>query len=370
MNLARRDITWAAGVLVCLVVGGILAVSPPERRDDLLARVVARSLNSDREQGGGSMVDWVPTAQGIGFRYGLVRVNDNHPWAGLVLRLAKAEGGPIDLLEGERLEIRARSSRGFPVRLHLISDDAPPPGRERDSTRWIYHALEFKPDGTRAGFNWAAFTVPSWWRVRNSRSDDQRLDLLDRARAIEIQSGDSPSGHDSSVVEIFELQRVGDSRSAKRLGWGLLLLGSAVVAGLVWRKRAERRAAADSRAVGASLVPGPVSLDDPRSRQASQLVGRLGEQFADPELSLERFAAAEGLSPRLVAALIKEATGLHFKGALNELRLGEAARLLKQSKGGISEIGYAVGFQNASHFGRAFREKFGVSPSEYRAKTD
>ena len=317
------------------------------------------------------MVGWEPTAQGIGFRYGLVRVDNNHPWAGLVLHLARVEGGPINFLEGERLEIRARSSRGVPVRLHLISEDAPLPGRERDSTRWIYHALEYQPDGTRAGFNWAAFTVPSWWRVLNSRSDDQRLDLLDRVRTIEIQSGDSPSGHDSSVVEILELERVGRSRPVRGLGWGLLVLGALGLAGLAVRKRGERIATSrELRPAGALLVPGPVVLDDPRSRQAAQLVARLGELFADPELSLERFAATEGLSPRLVAVLIKDATGLHFKGALNELRLGEAARLLKQSKGGISEIGYAVGFQNASHFGRAFREKFGVSPSEYRTKPD
>lgn len=368
MNLLKRDARFGIPSLALLATGLALVGFSPDRREDLLARVVAHSLMSDRMQGGGSMVEPEPAVRGFRFHYGLVRIDNNHPWAGLALRLAEPGGGPLDLLASERLEIRASSSRGLPMRIQILSDDAPPTGEGRDSSRPIYHALEYVPDGSRASFGWAAFTVPSWWRVQESRSDDQRLDLLDRVRAIEFQSGDSRSGRDSSVIEILELDLVGPDRILVTTGWVLVLLGGL---GMAWLVRPHRlRETAASRPSGEPLVAGQVSLDDPRARQASQLVRKLGEQFVDPELSLESFAAAEGLSPRLVAALIKEATGLHFKGALNELRLGEAARLLKQSKGNISEIGFAVGFQNASHFGRAFREKFGVSPSEYRSKPD
>lgn len=113
-------------------------------------------------------------------------------------------------------------------------------------------------------------------------------------------------------------------------------------------------------------------LDDARAHQRELLVEALRRNFSNPDLGLETFASEQGMSPRLVASLLKEATGLHFKGALNELRLTEAARLLRESKANVSEIGFAVGFQNASHFGRAFRERFGCSPSEHRnlAKLD
>jgi AraC-like DNA-binding protein len=366
MKLLPRRRRLAIPCVLLVAVGFLMVAFAPDRRENLLDRVVAHSLMSDQMQGGGSMVAEESASRGFRFRYGLVRVDNNHPWAGLALQLAEPEGGAIDLLQGRRLEVRATSSRGLPVRIQILSDDAPSKGVPRDSLRPIYHALEYVPDGSRASFAWAAFTVPSWWRVRFSRSDDQRLDLLDRVRAIEIQSGDSPSGRDSSVVELLELDRVGPDRGIVVAGWLLVVLGGF---GLAWLIRSGRlREVATSRP-SEPLVPGQVSLDDPRARQASQLVRKLGERFADAELSLESFAATEGLSPRLVAALIKESTGLHFKGALNELRLGEAARLLKQSKGNISEIGFAVGFQSASHFGRAFREKFGVSPSEYRSKT-
>lgn len=353
---------WRGASLAVSLAGLLLAFFAPPRRESLFRYEASRIVNSDSLFGGGSEVGLDPTdSAGVRFHYGLVPVM-GHPWAGLNLGLLDSAEGPIDLSRWDRLEIRARSTPARPMRVQLLSDDLPPGAVERDSLHRIYHAVEYTPDGTAVEFPWTAFTVPSWWRAQNSRTEVQRIDLLDRLRAIEFQSGDSPTGKDSAVVEILALDLVGRSRSLSAFGWALVLLG---LGGLGWSIR--RRAPVPVPPVPEALVPGAVSLEDPRSRQAAQLVRRLGAMFADPELSLERFATSEGLSPRLVASLVKEATGLHFKGALNELRLTEAARLLKQSKANISEIGFAVGFQSASHFGRAFREKHGVSPSEFRS---
>lgn len=49
-----------------------------------------------------------------------------------------------------------------------------------------------------------------------------------------------------------------------------------------------------------------------------------------------------------------------------EYRLSKAAELLRSTDAPISEIAASVGFPQASHFGKCFREKTGVSPSEYR----
>ena len=352
------------GALAILVAGIAVLGLRPETRTDLLPGVSASTLISDRMFGGGSVVGVLPASQGIRFRYALSDLVD-HPWAGINLRFADPATTPIDLGGWERIEIRARSTPARAVRVQILSDDTIAGSALRDSTHAIYHTLEYTPDGTRVAFPWAAFTIPSWWRAQRGRSESQRLDLLDRFRSIEFHSGDSPDGHDSAVVDILELQLVGPHRILRGLGWSLVLLG---VAGLVWSILLHRPNSPTGVQSGLNtLVPEPVTLNDPRSLQREQLVAALREKFNDPELSLDSFALAQGMSPRLVATLIKEATQLHFKGALNELRLTEAARLLKESKANVSEIAYAVGFQNPSHFGRAFREKHGVSPTDFRA---
>lgn len=44
-------------------------------------------------------------------------------------------------------------------------------------------------------------------------------------------------------------------------------------------------------------------------------------------------------------------------------RLEAAYDLLRHNKAGVADAAYAVGFKNRSHFTKAFKEKFGVSPS-------
>ena len=47
------------------------------------------------------------------------------------------------------------------------------------------------------------------------------------------------------------------------------------------------------------------------------------------------------------------------------IRLEQAARLLKEQKVNITQVAYVVGFSNLAHFSTVFRKHFGVSPSEY-----
>ena len=48
---------------------------------------------------------------------------------------------------------------------------------------------------------------------------------------------------------------------------------------------------------------------------------------------------------------------------LRERRLARAQNLLRERRGSVSEIAYAVGFDNLSHFSQAFRKRYGVAPS-------
>jgi len=65
--------------------------------------------------------------------------------------------------------------------------------------------------------------------------------------------------------------------------------------------------------------------------------------------------------------LFKRSFGCSFRTYLTRLRIGSACRLLSKSGGAasVTEVGLAVGFQDASYFARMFRQATGESPSTY-----
>ncbi len=95
------------------------------------------------------------------------------------------------------------------------------------------------------------------------------------------------------------------------------------------------------------------------------ILASLGEQG----LSLTAIAAQHGLSSRYVQALF-ESDGATFSQFILAERLARVHRMLcdpLQMNRSISAIAYDAGFGDLSHFNRAFRRRYGATPSDIRA---
>ena len=92
----------------------------------------------------------------------------------------------------------------------------------------------------------------------------------------------------------------------------------------------------------------------------------VNKHLDNPEFSVEVLAQEVGLSRVHVHRKLKELTNLSARDFIKNIRLQQAAKLLSDDKKlTVSEAAYATGFTNLSHFSSSFREKFGMSPSEY-----
>lgn len=63
---------------------------------------------------------------------------------------------------------------------------------------------------------------------------------------------------------------------------------------------------------------------------------------------------------------IKKRTGKTYKELLQAKRMNQAVYLLTSSKLPVADIIESVGYDNTSYFYRKFKEKYGMSPKEYR----
>ncbi len=84
------------------------------------------------------------------------------------------------------------------------------------------------------------------------------------------------------------------------------------------------------------------------------------------EISIEDIAAVCGLNRTYFGKIFKEALGKTPQEFLLNYRMLKAAELLKLTSLSISDIGLAVGYANALHFSRAFKNIYGISPREWR----
>lgn len=84
------------------------------------------------------------------------------------------------------------------------------------------------------------------------------------------------------------------------------------------------------------------------------------------EITVEKAAALCNFSASYFSKMFRELMGISFNKYLVNYRLEEAAKMLSGKDTVISETAYDCGFNNLSYFTRAFKDKFGVTPHEYR----
>jgi len=108
----------------------------------------------------------------------------------------------------------------------------------------------------------------------------------------------------------------------------------------------------------------PVSVaPDHDVRWRARLDKLLMERLDDPAFQVEALANAMHVDRTQLFRRCKELLGMSPSDYLRERRLRRARELLLAQVGSVSEIAFAVGFENLSSFTRAFRHRFGVPPS-------
>lgn len=158
-----------------------------------------------------------------------------------------------------------------------------------------------------------------------------------------------------SEESFSDVERLREVTLGRPLGWSvstesllrLLLVQLAASAGS--RRRSE------AAPPGTSPVPEPV-------REAVRFLDR---HFREP-LTLSRVAAIAHLSPQWFSEQFRVATGESFQARLKRRRLQFARALLAATDQSVTEVSRAAGFNSLSHFGRAYRERYGEAPSALR----
>ena len=78
-------------------------------------------------------------------------------------------------------------------------------------------------------------------------------------------------------------------------------------------------------------------------------------------------AKEAGMSEPKLRKLFRQTFGKGVFAYYQSLRMTEAGKLLREKRFSVSEVGYALGFTNLSHFSRVFEAHHGIKPKRYSA---
>lgn len=105
--------------------------------------------------------------------------------------------------------------------------------------------------------------------------------------------------------------------------------------------------------------------------RVTHVIAIIDAELQDSGLSAASLAHSQRLSRRRLDQLFIQGLGVSVAGYISSKRLERARELLvdrRHGKASITEVAFAVGFIDSAHFSRAFRARFGLTPSSVRAQ--
>ncbi|MDO4492802.1 MAG: AraC family transcriptional regulator [Clostridia bacterium] len=108
------------------------------------------------------------------------------------------------------------------------------------------------------------------------------------------------------------------------------------------------------------------SADKKGNRYVEDAMEYIREHYGERDLGVQDVADHLGITANYFSTLFHETTGDSFVNRLNGVRVEQAARLLKETKLPIGDIGFRCGFNTVQHFNRTFKKVTGMPPGKYR----
>ena len=102
-------------------------------------------------------------------------------------------------------------------------------------------------------------------------------------------------------------------------------------------------------------------------RLVEQAKAYIAGHYADGDLSVETLCSHIHLSPTYFSTLFKREMGLSFTAYVTQVRMEEAARLLRETDEKTYRVAERTGYADPNYFSYVFKKQFGLSPSKFRA---
>lgn len=337
-----------------------------DRRELFPGRVSTKALSvyNDSADGGASKI--LPTDDVRRLSYELFDTKDFFiPFVGYSINLRDEDRG-LSLTDYNRVElaINVAHRQTCYVLFNMYVEEGAPYDSIKDVS--LSCELPLFPNDSLYTLDLNEFYFPDWWLYENGlESDSVDRTYLKRIRTVNIHLGAQDNNY-SNEIYFHRLTLVKDKKHLYMwLGIGSLIWYGILLAIASITKQHKMQLAQREKIVV------PYETLDSLTHSVEDLrliVQYIGVHYTEAGLSIKDVAEQCALSTIRVSELLSSHfQEVSFKQYLNMLRVYEAKRLLLESNLNISEIGFAVGFANVTHFNRTFKKILETTPSALRS---
>ena len=113
-----------------------------------------------------------------------------------------------------------------------------------------------------------------------------------------------------------------------------------------------------------------IEVLSPDERLMTRIMRVINDNIDNPRLSVEMIAAEVGISRVHLHRKLKELTNQTTRDFIRNVRLKQAATLLREKRCTVNEIARLTGFSSPNNFATAFKNLYGVPPTAYMNNAD
>jgi len=125
------------------------------------------------------------------------------------------------------------------------------------------------------------------------------------------------------------------------------------------------RTAHNLQPMGSEQVATP-EVTNPDNQMLERVIRIINRDLGNSSLTTEAIAQEVGMSRVHLFRKIKDLTGQSPSVYLRNIRLSKAAEIIASGEATMSDVASAVGFENQGAFSSAFKDLFGMSPTQYK----
>jgi AraC-like DNA-binding protein len=314
---------------------------------------------TDNSNNGNSIAQIQKTHQGGLMVNFLLKEGYAYPYAGIEIHRSD-----YSLFSLENYKFKIRINTNDDVRLSVRINQFLEGYTQPDE--YLSYLILVKSFGLKKGENEISINtsdineVPNWWFAENpDKINNNAGNSPERTRSIWLFSENTTPLHKHFKLDIQEFKLEYNMAPFLYRCLYILLIYYILFLLFIWKIQKVK------------YIFLPIEMSEIKNKvpqTQESILEFIGKNYYNPELKLSDVASHIGISEDMASDILKKYCDKSFRQYLNQVRMEDAKRLLRESDLQISEIAFKVGYNNIQHFNRVFKEYTNLTPKAFREK--